>query len=41
VQATGGAWAIPPPPIGATAHNVRAIDDQDLHSDSVGLGWPS
>jgi hypothetical protein len=41
VQATGGACAIPPPPIGATAHNVRAIDDQDLHSDSVGLGWPS
>jgi hypothetical protein len=41
VQATGGACAITPPPVGATAHNVRAIDDQDLHSNSVGLRWPS
>jgi hypothetical protein len=36
VQPTGSPRAITPPTVGATAHDVCAIDDQDLHSDSVG-----
>jgi hypothetical protein len=35
LQPTGSPRAITPPTVGATTHNVRAIDDQDLHSDSV------
>ena len=35
-QPTGSPRPITPPTVGATAHHIRAIDDQDLHSDSVG-----
>jgi len=28
--------AITPPAVGATTHDVRTVDNQDLHSDSVG-----
>jgi hypothetical protein len=36
LQPTGSTRAITPPTVGATAHDVRAIDDQDMHSDSLG-----
>ena len=36
LQPTGSPRAITPPTVGATAHDVRAIDDQDLRPDSVG-----
>jgi hypothetical protein len=36
LQSPGSPGAIMPPTVGATAHDVRRIDDQDLHSDSVG-----
>jgi hypothetical protein len=35
LQPTGGPRAITPPTVGATTYDVCAIDDQDLHSDSV------
>jgi hypothetical protein len=37
LQPTGSSRAITPPTIGATTHDVCAIDDQDLHTDSVWL----
>ena len=36
LQPAGGPRAITPPTVGATAHDVRTIDNQYLHSDSVG-----
>jgi hypothetical protein len=36
LQPAGCPRAITPPAVGATTHDVRTIDDQDLHSDSVG-----
>ena len=36
LQPTGSPGPITPPTVGAAAHDVRAIDDQDLHPDSVG-----
>ena len=36
LQPTGRACAVTPPTVGATAHDVRAINYQNLHSDSVG-----
>jgi hypothetical protein len=35
LQPTGSTRAIAPPTVGTTAHNVRAVDDQNLHSNSV------
>lgn len=36
VQPAGGARPVTPPAVGATAHDVRAVDDQNLHLASVG-----
>ena len=36
LQPAGCPGAITPPAVGTTAHDVRTVDNQDLHSDSVG-----
>src|SRR4030095_2120591 len=36
LQPTGRSPEYPPPTVRATAYDVGAIDDQDLHSDSLG-----
>jgi len=36
LQSTGSPCTITPPTVGPTAHDVGAIDDEDLHSDSLG-----
>jgi hypothetical protein len=36
LQPTGCPRAITPPTVGATAYDVRAIDDQNMHLDSLG-----
>src|SRR5215217_520350 len=36
LQSTGSPGSITPPTVGATAHDVRPIDDEHLHTESVG-----
>lgn len=41
VQAPSGAGTVAPPTVGTAAHDVRAVNDQDLHQVSVGRRRPA
>ena len=39
LQSTRSRASITPPTVGATAHDVRSIDDEHLHTESVSISF--